>query len=601
MIMNMKRITRAAIAVAAIAFTSLADLKELPVKNIDGRSYHYYEVQPKETVYSICRRLGISKEQLVEANPSVGTEGLKAYSELLFPVADEKPIADTHLVKKGETIYGICHKYGITPANLEAWNPNIRDGLRSGMTVYVSNPGRTDSVKPGDVVTSVAQQAPETVKRPDFEYYTVKDKETFYSIAHSHGISVAQLEEANPEVGLLKSGQILKIPVEIPDTAGKDVAENVAAIEISVPGADKQNDPDQTAVEQNNRIEIAIILPFMAETSPQPRQGQLYTEFYKGFLLGVDSMRSCGNPIALQVYDTNGSMDTLRSILEKPELKKAQVIIPPDNESQITEIARYGNANGISVLNLFSIKDRSYTMYPNVYQANIPHEAMYAKAIDGIINDMNGRIPVLIVPEEGQTDKQEFVNALKKRMDGAAIDYKTITYTTALGMDDLKDLDRTQSYAFIPASGKQSDLNRMLPALIELKGELTGYDPAKLYGYPEWTTFRGETLENMHTMNTYVYSRFFTVPEDPWASEVDDSFERWYGVPMGSYVPRQGLLGFDTAMYLIGALGGEHKETYRGVQNGYHFIRPAGVSGYVNNDLYFVNFRPSGLIDRIAL
>ena len=74
---------------------------------------------------------------------------------------------------------------------------------------------------------------------------------------------------------------------------------------------------------------------------------------------------------------------------------------------------------------------------------------------------------------------------------------------------------------------------------------------------------------------------------------------------MAAAVPRQGLLGFDTGMFLIPALAKEGSiadaPVYHGVQNAFRFIRPAGVSGQVNDDLYFVNFRPSGLTDRISL
>lgn len=607
----MKRIRIAVLAFMSAALIAVADVNDLPVKNIDGRSYHYYEVQPKETLYSICRRLNITKEKLVESNPQVATDGLKANSILLFPVPTKDRLTDTHLVKKGETIYGICHAYGITPAQLEAWNPNVRDGLKAGMTVYVAEPAHavqktTDLSQVAKSIKNAVQEQDKTVRHTDgFISYTVRDKETFYSIAHSHGVSVATLEEANPGIGILKSGQILKIPV---GTSEKDVAGANTSItepvkETSVPGSDKETIGVEEIITETKRgIDIAIILPFKAGTTPQPRQSQLYTEFYKGFLLAVDSMRSCGTPINIYAYDTDGSADSLRSILRKPELKNVRLIIPPDAETQLDEIVAFGEQNNVSVLNLFAIRDGSYMTHSNVFQANIPHQAMYDKAVDGIVKDLHDRIPVILNPTDSSPDKMEFVKLLKRKLDGRGIQYKQIDYATALSIDDISDLDRSVSYAFIPSTGKQSDLNRMLPALIEFKSGMTGFDPVRLYGYPEWTTFRGETLENMHAMNTYVYSRFFTVPDDPWASEVQQTFEKWYGVPMGNYVPRQGLLGFDTAMYLIGALKDTTPvTTYNGVQNGFHFVRPAGVAGFVNDDLYFVNFRPSGLIDRIEL
>ncbi len=108
----------------------------------------------------------------------------------------------------------------------------------------------------------------------------------------------------------------------------------------------------------------------------------------------------------------------------------------------------------------------------------------------------------------------------------------------------------------------------------------------------------------MHKLNTLVYSRFYTVPDDPAVRDVENRFQSWYGTPMQNFVPRQGLFGFDTGMFLINALA--HPRTdgflpYMGVQNGFSFTRPTAASGWVNNELYFINFRPSGLIDKITL
>lgn len=617
-----KRISSTLIALISAVLVSMADITELPVKIVDGKSYYYYEVQPKETVYSICRRLNISKEQLFEANPSVASDGLKANSTLYFPKESAAEAGTTHLVKKGETIYGICHAYGITPAQLENWNPEIREGLRAGMMVYVTSPGNSSTAPVQEMTTAdkvmadVRKAETEAAGGVDDEScisYRVKDKETFYSIAHSHGISVADLEAANPETGILKAGQILRIPKPKPTGSDNLTAQQpTQAIQITVPGGGNSGNSVSDEVVQEivsvdepvaaKGIDIAVILPFMAEKNPQPRQAQLYTEFYKGLLLAVDSMRNCGTPISVLAFDTNGSDDSLRSILKNPELKNVRLIIAPESDSQLEQIATFGDINNVSVLNLFAIRSQAHLNHPSVFQANIPHADMYSRAVSGIVKDMSGRIPVIITSGEGESDKQEFIRMLKRRFANEGIDYKTISYTNALSIDDLASLDRSKSYSFIPTSGKQTDLNRIMPALIEFKESMIGSDPVRLYGYPEWTTFRGETLENMHAMNTYVYSRFFTVPDDPWASEVQNSFQRWYGVPMGNFVPRQGLLGFDTGMYIIGALRRDYPvSTYNGVQNGFHFSRPDGGQGHVNTELYFVNFRPSGLIDRIEL
>ena len=74
---------------------------------------------------------------------------------------------------------------------------------------------------------------------------------------------------------------------------------------------------------------------------------------------------------------------------------------------------------------------------------------------------------------------------------------------------------------------------------------------------------------------------------------------------MAAAVPRQGLLGFDTGMFLVSTLRSGMRladaPVFHGVQNAFRFVRPKGIEGNVNDDLYFVNFRPSGLTDRISL
>ena len=123
--MNLLRLSAITLAIfAATTFSLSASVKDLPIKSIDGTSYYYYDVPQKETVYSLCHKLGISKEEIIKHNPSVA-DGLKYGTTLFFPVDDDsehltnKDVTDhngsrtiTHKVEKGQTIYGISTKYG---------------------------------------------------------------------------------------------------------------------------------------------------------------------------------------------------------------------------------------------------------------------------------------------------------------------------------------------------------------------------------------------------------------------------------------------------------------------------------------------------------
>ncbi len=105
-----------------------------------------YSVQAGETLYSIATKYGITVEQLVQANPGITPEKLKAGTMLTIPKAKasigiaNSDCREMHRVKKGETIYGISSKYGITEEQLLRANPEIKvnDGiLKKGMLLCI--------------------------------------------------------------------------------------------------------------------------------------------------------------------------------------------------------------------------------------------------------------------------------------------------------------------------------------------------------------------------------------------------------------------------------------------------------------------------------
>lgn len=660
--MGLSKIAIAACLFCSVSMAGNAQIVNLPRKNVNGASYYYYEVQPKETIYSISRKLGVSGAEIQRHNPSVA-DGLKAGQVLYFP-AEGEVLARTHVVKNKETLYGIGKLYGVSPDRLLEWNPQAKDGIRPGQTLYVSapenivaenlpmqksepsaagsathiiaqgetlysiavahnttvddilaaNPGLsrdhyaagTEIVLPGSTAGSLAGlvQTPQAVTVENAapvvqptDRYIVKKGETFYSIAHSHGITVEALEKANPEVGILAEGMALNIPAV---SADKALAQTTSGCEDIRP---EEKLTEQGAVVSQGSVDIALALPLMLSAGEQPRQAQLYTEFYKGFLVAVDSMRNCGTPINIQVYDTSSSLDSVRNIIANPELAKAKIIIAPDNEAQLAALGAYGQQNGIKILNLFVVKDETYRTNPYMMQGNIPHKAMYAKAVDGLIARMGAHVPVILTRNNGEADKTEYIAYLKETLAAKGIEYKEVFFDGTMKASDLEGLDADGEYAFVPYSGRQVELNRILPAVLDFKAKSLKADPVQVFGYPEWITFRGETLQNMHKANCFVYSRFFTVPEDPSVKRVEDKYTGWYGSPMANFVPRQGLFGYDTAMFLINSLRAEQDgdmNKWEGVQNGFDFKRISG-GGLVNDELYYINYRPSGLIDKITL
>ena len=73
---------------------------------------------------------------------------------------------------------------------------------------------------------------------------------------------------------------------------------------------------------------------------------------------------------------------------------------------------------------------------------------------------------------------------------------------------------------------------------------------------------------------------------------------------MANAIPVQGILGFDSGYYIIKALNDNVRHDrnfdydYDGIQSSFQFVTPPRVAGKVNDSLYFINFRPSGIVDK---
>ena len=579
-----KKLTLSAIALI-MAFSAQAQLNTLPVKTVNGREYYYYKVKKQETLYSLSHRFGISREDFVRYNPTAD-DGLKEGQELLFPVslaskpaetktrpAAQKPQSNTenrqssspstiatHIVAHGETAYGVSSAYGMTLEQFYTLNPSTRDGLREGQQVKVLVKGVASS-------TAAAGR------------HTMAPHETLYKIARDHGITITQLLLANPDLdeNHYEAGQVIMVPAA---TLKEDVAE-----------ATHQQPADQQPVTQTPVRSRA------GAARPRSPPG-----FYKGLLNAVDSLGNQGRPVKILAYDTKGTVEGAKSVLNDPHLSSADIIIGPDKPDQFQLFAQYAKEHGINIMNLFVVKDESYRQNPYVMHANITHTDMYNKATDYYLKSAPTAMIVVLKRKDGQTDKKEFIDMLRLKASRDGRKVVELEFTGTLTAGNLEALPEAANIVFIPISSKGEELSRILPAIETFKKEKAESE-IRLFGYPEWLVIRNDLLDKMYTVDTQLFSRFYSVADDYETNALNSSFVHWYGSPMASTVPRQGAYGFDTGVFIIKALNAnngdfnQYTPVYDGVQNAFNFIRIPG-GGRINNELFILHYTPSKTITK---
>ncbi|HEX2189209.1 MAG TPA: LysM peptidoglycan-binding domain-containing protein, partial [Longimicrobiaceae bacterium] len=113
-----------------------------------GRRTH--EVQPGETFYGVARKYGVAPADLRAANPGVDPEKLRSGTTLWIPAAPPgsagaaaapkppaRPATRTHRVVRGDTLFGIARKYGVSPAAIRAANKMEDDNVRLDQTLVI--------------------------------------------------------------------------------------------------------------------------------------------------------------------------------------------------------------------------------------------------------------------------------------------------------------------------------------------------------------------------------------------------------------------------------------------------------------------------------
>ena len=166
-----------------------------------------YTVKAGESVWSVANKNGITMNQLIEwnniknnfiypgqqlivkggnsVNTNTGstTSAAKPNTPNTSATTSTSSSGNTmYTVKAGESVWSVANKHHITMDQLIEWN-NIKNNF-----IY---PGQQVIVKKGSSQTT-NQQAPAGSKT-----YTVKSGESVWSVADSHGITMAQLIEWN--------------------------------------------------------------------------------------------------------------------------------------------------------------------------------------------------------------------------------------------------------------------------------------------------------------------------------------------------------------------------------------------------------------------
>ena len=96
--MNLKRIL--ILVFWAMTLGLYAQPSPCPIDTIDGKPYYLYTVEKGIGLYRVSKNFGVPQEKILEANPSLQTNGLVFGSTILIPITVDEPVVEKKDVKK---------------------------------------------------------------------------------------------------------------------------------------------------------------------------------------------------------------------------------------------------------------------------------------------------------------------------------------------------------------------------------------------------------------------------------------------------------------------------------------------------------------------
>lgn len=601
-----------------------------------------HKVQRKETLYNISRKYGITIETLLEFNPVVTS--LKKGDTLQIPqwknskeniepgkaITESSPAKITyHTVSKGETLYAIAKKYGVSTNAILESNPDARM-IQPGMQLIIP------------MGQPIIGETPSEAQ--NYEIHKIVRGETLYSISRRYGVSTDLLVEMNPSLKKsFKVGSDIRIPGfarvgDTPNAAANekkgDMVEHKTPPE-AVSGGSKSGDcqPNRPSFNENKSFKVVMLLPLMIadnkalnsellSTSSEAAKGlgenqqdsvrtgpksinqlqfhensENFFHFYEGALLAIDSLQQMGIKIDLEIWDTEQKASKVKNFVSSGILNNADLIIGPVYPNELKEISEFVIKKKIPLVSPLSPSEEQTKDNENFFQVNPTREYTSEKTNEYIISTYrNGNIVVLQTSNAAHEAEEE-VSKLKRELEtsggkdwGTKIRLCNFRKDGYASLHEMMEKDRKN--ILVLSTNNEAEASVVVSNMKTLAADFD----VVVIGNSRMPQFESIDPENYHLGNMEFLTPYWPDP----SKEVTRSFIHNFRVYFRADPDQYSIQGYDVTFFFIKAMsdfGSDIRKCVNSekaglVQGTYHFSKtPSG--GYINTGLSVIQYLPS--------
>ncbi|MFI3278747.1 MAG: LysM peptidoglycan-binding domain-containing protein [Rikenellaceae bacterium] len=561
----MKHIICILLLTCGVFFEGFSQQRSTTIVNINGGRFYVHKVKQGEDLTTLSRLYDVTGGIIAHNNSTLKVDGdLIEGTNLKIPVvgADTTPksisvrkvrkLFDTHIIKEGETLYSIARKYQISVEAIMEDNPTINPAqlaLDSSLMIRKSEQGKVSGEQSqnelSDYTDNLNKVAPE-----GYCYHLVEKGETLYSLLKDYDMSKNEFYDLNENA----TEQL---------TAGAIITMRKASVEVTQEDESDVNQYEFNALPQfsvlgrSTEANIALLLPLSSKSgSVSPP----FAEFYQGFLMGVEQLRSRGRNIRLTLFDTQRESSKVSSIVKSESFKSANLIVGPAYEELMGEVIKYASFNSIPVVSpLATIKN----YHSSVLFQMAPHDTKRFEKAENLLDST--RHITIIRTQDNDSDYEQSVKELIGSREYSTREFiyehpsvvqERIKEAEKAGEDperspgDLTDIIGNDSlkYTIFIVAKAETDVDRILSAIasaeVSLRSKSQRVAKYNIIGNTRWNRFTNIDRSLYFQDRVVLFTSYHAKRDNQQIIDFDARYVELFGSLPSLYAYR----GYDTAM-----------------------------------------------------
>jgi len=536
---------------------------------MESDEYVFHIIKEGETLYSLSRQYNITVSDISDHNPEVKYSELQINQVIKIPKIEreirEKEFTDNnfvyHLVKEGETLYGLSRLYNVSEEEIKELNQELLWGELK-FDEYIMIPVSREPEVTQD--SSFFEPFQDTIDIDSLDIF----RERWTELLQEDFVKDSIPQDSS--IAAIDIGLFLPLLLHWQEYVEEEPADTLLV--------------EEEEIEEVKEEGPAVLNPMTVA----------FLEFYEGILLAMDSLRQNGISINLQVYDTDKNPDILRQLLDSIDISGLDLIIGPADPRNVEILSDYSWSHRIPMISPFYASDE--LIYSNPFMVQVPpSSSIQIQQYAAYLSDFFDRTLVYIHNGDSldmprtQFFKNELLTKISEKVPLDEVLFKEVIINDSLPSVYYHTLTKDTENIIIIPSMEEGEVSNILTGLYFLLEE---YD-ITVFGMPNWQRFRSIDLEYFHQLQLHYFTSFFVDYESDAVQRYLLKHKRAYQAEpyrISSRGYNISMLAYDIMLYFC-PLVAEHgknmvfelnRTDYQPMMGNYNFVQLHNYSGQVN-------------------